>query len=100
MGVHEPALRAAMERLLAGQALHTDGRLTVKNLAAEAAVPRATLYRSEADLMAEYERRAKRLSTDHGDRAPTAQLERLRARAVEAERCATSYREELARERQ
>jgi hypothetical protein len=43
MGRHEGAVRAAMDRLFAGQAVHTDGRLTVKDLAVEAAIPRSTL---------------------------------------------------------
>ncbi len=42
----EIALRAAMARLLAGQAATTDGRLTVTNLAAEAGVSRATANRA------------------------------------------------------
>ncbi len=42
----ETALRAAMARLLAGQAATTDGRLTVTNLAAEAGVSRATANRA------------------------------------------------------
>lgn len=45
-----------MERLLSGAPQHTDGRLTRTNLALEAGVGRATLYR-QPDLMAEWNRR-------------------------------------------
>lgn len=55
MGSREE-IRAAMERLLNGDAQHTDGRLTKTNLAVEAGVGRATLYRQH-DLMAEWARR-------------------------------------------
>lgn len=49
-------IRDAMERLLSGAPQHTDGRLTRTNLALEAGVGRATLYR-QPDLMAEWNRR-------------------------------------------
>lgn len=42
----ETRLQAALLRLQAGRPEHTDGRLTVKNLCAEAQVPRASFYRS------------------------------------------------------
>ncbi|GAA2396413.1 hypothetical protein [Mycolicibacterium llatzerense] len=47
---------AAMNRLLAGQSQHTDGRLTKTNLALEAGIGRATLYRQH-DLLDEWTRR-------------------------------------------
>lgn len=46
----EQALRAAMQRLLSGAAVRTDGRLTVVNLATEAGVSRATANRAIAVL--------------------------------------------------
>lgn len=46
----EGALRAAMKRLLVGTSEHTDGRLTVANLAREADVSRATANRATAVL--------------------------------------------------
>jgi len=46
----EGALRAAMKRLLEGTSGHTDGRLTVANLAREAGVSRATANRTTAVL--------------------------------------------------
>jgi homoaconitase/3-isopropylmalate dehydratase large subunit len=51
------ALLDAMERLLAGQALKTDGRLTAVNLAIEAGVSRATANRA-TELLTDYRRRA------------------------------------------
>ena len=47
----EGALRAAMKRLLEGSSVHTDGRLTVANLAREAGVSRATANRATAVLV-------------------------------------------------
>ena len=46
----EDALRAAMMRLLEGTSVHTDGCLTVANLAREAGVSRATANRATAVL--------------------------------------------------
>lgn len=43
----EKALRAALGRLAAGNAMQTDGRLTVANLAREAGVSRATANRAQ-----------------------------------------------------
>jgi ribosome-binding protein aMBF1 (putative translation factor) len=101
MGQHEGAVRAAMDRLFAGHGVHTDGRLTVKNLAAEAAVPRSTLYRAEPELLREFERRVQRAH----DAAPlavgglAARVDRRQAKLAAAERRAAGYREELERER-
>ncbi|MGW2229452.1 hypothetical protein [Streptomyces formicae] len=44
----EAKLREAMDRLLAGEPLHTDGALTKENLAREAKVSHATVHRAEA----------------------------------------------------
>ena len=46
----EQALRAALARLASGNALQTDGRLTVANLAREAGVSRATVNRAPSIL--------------------------------------------------
>ena len=46
----EDVLRAAVKRLLEGTSAHTDGRLTVANLAREAGVSRATANRATAVL--------------------------------------------------
>lgn len=49
----EKKLREAMARLLAGEALHTDGALTKENLAREAKVSHATVHRAE-EILAEW----------------------------------------------
>lgn len=49
----EKNLRLAMQRLLEGKALHTDGRLIKENLYKEAKVSRATMNRA-ASVMAEW----------------------------------------------
>ena len=49
----DKALRQAMERLLAGKSLHTDGRLIKDNLWKEAKVSRATMNRAP-QIMAEW----------------------------------------------
>lgn len=47
----EHKLRAAMDRLLAGKPQHSDGRLTKNNLALEAGVSPATMFRAKAVLV-------------------------------------------------
>ena len=57
----EKKLRAALDRLIAGTAVRTDGRLTVSGLAREAELSRATAHRYPAvlkDLSAASERSA------------------------------------------
>ncbi|MFJ3301414.1 hypothetical protein [Streptomyces bacillaris] len=46
----EHKLRAAMDRLLGGKPQHSDGRLTKNNLALEAGVSPATMFRAKAVL--------------------------------------------------
>lgn len=46
----ETKLRKAMDRLLNGTAINSDGRLTKSNLAKEAGVSRATMHRANAVL--------------------------------------------------
>jgi len=43
---NDDAIRGAMARLLAGNSRHTDGQLTITNLAAEAGLTRQQAYRS------------------------------------------------------
>ncbi|MFF3460539.1 hypothetical protein ACFYXH_40950 [Streptomyces sp. NPDC002730] len=50
------ALRAAMERLLAGRPTRTDGRLVKENLYREAGVSRATMNRAHC-ILADWDRR-------------------------------------------
>lgn len=52
----ERKLRAAMGRLCDGTSTHTDGQLTVSNLAKEAGVSRATANRAQA-VLAEFHNR-------------------------------------------
>jgi len=57
--VTEKKLREAMNRLLTGQALHTDGALTKENLAREAKVSHATVHRAE-DVLTEWDAKVSR----------------------------------------
>lgn len=50
-------IRDAMDRLLAGDPLHSDGKLTVKSLAAEASVKRWLLTHKHLDLQDEFRAR-------------------------------------------
>lgn len=66
----ESKLRAALDRLVAGTAVRTDGRLTVSGLAREAGVSRATAHRYPAvlaDFEASMQRPARRATSDHSD---------------------------------
>lgn len=72
----EEKLRRAMQRLLDGKALHTDGRLIKENLYKEANVSRATMNRA-VSVMAEW--------TDiTGDKTPrNEQVEKLKQELVQ-----------------
>src|SRR5205085_2018289 len=50
----EDDIRRAMERLLAGRAVHTDGALDATTLAAEAGVSRQDLYRTYRPILDEF----------------------------------------------
>lgn len=50
-------VRDAMDRLLEGRPLHSDGKLTIKSLAAEARVKRWLLTHKHTDLQAEFRAR-------------------------------------------
>ncbi|WP_406486551.1 hypothetical protein [Streptomyces sp. NBC_01563] len=52
-------LREAMQRLLAGEPIRTDGALTKENLAREAGVSHATVHRAE-DILAEWDAKVPR----------------------------------------
>ncbi|BBX54632.1 hypothetical protein GCM10009645_34450 [Mycolicibacterium poriferae] len=58
------AIRDAMDRLIAGHPLHSDGKLTVKSLAEEARVKRWLLTHRHTDLQDEF--RARIASTNAG----------------------------------
>lgn len=91
----EHALKKAMERLLAGKTAHSDGRLTVANLAREAGLSRATAYRCPDVIQAfqkEINDRNGRRSASTAQRskiaALNAELATLQARAFEDRRAA------------
>jgi hypothetical protein len=73
------SLRDAMARLLSNRPIHTNGRLTVANLAREAGVSRATANRAETVL--------KEFHAARGDRAhaPVAKSPKARIKELEAE---------------
>jgi septin family protein len=83
-------IRAAAERLLAGQPVASDGALTVVALAAEAAVHRMALMKRHADLKNEFYQRV---------RAQTQQItddeRRLRQTVAKLRQTITAQREEI-----
>lgn len=58
------AIREAMDRLIDGKALHSDGKLTVKSLAEEARVKRWLLTHRHTDLQDEFRARIANANTD------------------------------------
>jgi hypothetical protein len=58
------AIRDAMDRLVAGKALHSDGKLTVKSLAEEARVKRWHLTHRHTDLQDEFRARIANTSVE------------------------------------
>ena len=87
-------IRAAMDRLLAGQPIHTDGHLHIKNLAAEAGLSRQQVYRSP--LRDEFEEHVARIR-ERGE-APTephlATIVKLREQLTAEKEKAARYRSE------
>ncbi|MEY9877903.1 hypothetical protein ABH931_007427 [Streptacidiphilus sp. MAP12-33] len=69
----ELALREAMDRLFAGAAQNTDGKLTENNLWREAGVSRATMNRAP-EILAEWDRRV-------SESPPQARQQQARRRA-------------------
>lgn len=57
-------IRDAMDRLIAGKALHSDGKLTVKSLAEEARVKRWLLTHRHTDLQDEFRARIAGTNTE------------------------------------
>lgn len=57
-------IRDAMDRLIAGKPLHSDGKLTVKSLAEEAGVKRWLLTHRHTDLQAEFRERIANTSVE------------------------------------
>lgn len=58
------AIREAMDRLIAGKALHADGKLTVKALAQEARVKRWLLTHRHTDLQGEFRARIANIAVE------------------------------------
>ncbi len=59
-------LREAMDRLLRGEPLHSDGKLTIKSLADEAQVKRWVLTHKHTDLQDEFRTRIAQIDTTSG----------------------------------
>ncbi|WP_308429604.1 hypothetical protein, partial [Streptomyces longisporoflavus] len=76
-------LRQAMDRLLAGTPLHTDGALTKENLAREARVSHATLHRAQ-QILAEWDTRVPRTVRCPAPTAQDTELAELRRRLCTA----------------
>lgn len=96
-------LREAAERLLAGRARTSDGKLTLKSLAAEAGLPRQYLYRDAYKAIAdEFDEQARQVLSHSGTPDERlAEVERLqkeltatRAAAIEERRRTRLAREE------
>jgi hypothetical protein len=88
-------VRAAMDRLLTGQAIHTDGTLDITTLATEAGVSRQDLYRTCRPLLDEFRTHLRRLEeagprqNRHAERA-----EQLARKLQDATDRAARYRSE------
>jgi hypothetical protein len=84
----EQRLHDAMDRLLEGQSLHTDGRLTVTNLALEARVSRATANRYPAVLdqfrRTVQDRKQEMLATREPDRVEHGGHDHILAQQIQA----------------
>lgn len=95
-------LRDAAERLLAGQARTSDGKLTLKSLAAEAGLPRQYLYRDAYKAIAhEFDEGARRILAQSGTPDErVAEIERLKKERATAQDKASKHRRmaRLARE--
>ena len=76
-------------------------RLTVKNLAVEAAIPRSTLYRAEPRLLREFERRLQHTqdAAQPVGGGLAARVARPEAKLAATERRAAGYRDDLEQER-
>lgn len=91
----EREIRAAVERLLTGRAIHTDGTCDATTLATEAGVSRQDLYRSYRPLLEEFRDQLHRLAASG---TPTdrraAELGRLAEQLTQTTSRAARYRAE------
>lgn len=77
-------IRDAMHRLLAGAPLHSDGKLTIKSLAAEAGIKRWLLTHKHTDLQDEFRARVVQQDrTPHARKAVQADNQALHDRITE-----------------
>lgn len=91
----EKKLRDAMRRLLDGDPIRSNGALNKENLAREAGVSHATLYRAE-DILAEWEARIGRSSTKSpGEERRDQQIADLKLRLAKVTRTATELQDKL-----
>lgn len=89
------ALRAAMDRLLAGRPRHTDGRLVKDNLWKEAGVSRATMNRAH-HVMVDWDTRVTECGgITPGEARKNDQLTQLRAKLAERTRECTLLNHQL-----
>ena len=83
-------IRAAADRLLAGQPAASDGALTITALAAEAGVHRMALMKRHADLKNEFQERVRTQTQQVTD-----EEKRLRQTAAKLRQTITAQREEI-----
>lgn len=83
-------IRDAMNRLISGTALHSDGKLTIKSLAEEAQVKRWVLTHRHTDLQAEFR---VRISDTNGSQPPV--IRKLQDAHAEAEETVQKLRAEV-----
>ena len=91
----EAQIRAAMERLLLGRAIHTHAQLDATTLAAEAGIARQDLYRTYRHLFDEFRAHVQRLhNSPTTDDRHTTQIQRLREELQTVTSRAARYRAE------
>lgn len=91
---HDLPIRSAMDRLLSGRPLHTDGRLTIKNLAKESGLSRQQIYRSP--LADEFKGHVEQLKEqgDEPQEKNLALIAKLRKDLTDADQRSAKYRQE------
>ncbi|WP_231556406.1 hypothetical protein, partial [Cryobacterium sp. MLB-32] len=90
----ESRLRSAMQRLLNGKALFTDGTLSKKNLYTEAQVSRATMNR-EKEVLAEWDSFVGSVRTPHPSDTTSREVQTDKAALRDATRALRETREQL-----
>jgi heme A synthase len=91
----EQSLRDAMGRLFTGQPRHSDGRLTKTNLATEAGVSQATMFRAKA-VLADWDAHAANHGTLSADEIRRdAELNEVRRQLVDSKREITELQHQM-----